>query len=233
MKKDVVIPIFVGVLTDFIMSGIGVLYGMIDYDLLSYRCYNCLIIILLTIVFVGAYYIYSLRKKTNIDTIPKYKKVGKCQHPILIIDDDEQSLKKLKAFIQDTMHNVVSLRDLSDERLVDQFEIIVSDIKGIGSVDDAQNLLNRIKEVYPYKILIPVSSGNTKIENADVETISKDGNHYQKILNEVKNFQNILDDPRLHWTEVSLNLQKRRISSERIEKIKEDYITFLTRQTEK
>lgn len=122
------------------------------------------------------------------------------KHPILVVDDDESALYKIKNSLIEQGLDAVGNKDLQDYRLVERFGIVVSDINGIGSVNTAKALLEKIKEVYPYKIIIPIFAKPTKIALRENLILKDDEEVYvSTIVKRVKECQDSMNMPKKYY----------------------------------
>ena len=163
--------------------------------------------------------------------IPSITDAAKRKHTILVIDDDKSYLKKIVAKIKEQdLGNVIGINALQDRRLVDAFEIIVSDINGIGSLKDAKDLLETIKKNYPYKIIIPISSSvlnhNIKV---DEKMIMKDENQSEltEITKRISETIDKINDTKSFWAIVENSCKYRKMNDKEVEKVKKGFIRYI------
>lgn len=159
--------------------------------------------------------------------IPSVNDSVRQKHPILVIDDDKTYQKKAVAKIKEQGYDaVVGINNLEDSRLVDAFEIIVSDINGIGSLKKGIDLLEAIHKKYPYKIIIPISSGTHKI-NVGEQLITKDGEELSEIIKKINAKIDLINNTELFWKSVESKCEEWKMDKKDIEKRKKAFIHYL------
>lgn len=158
------------------------------------------------------------------------------KHSVLIIDDDEGILKLIKDQLIGQDLDIVTIPKMGDYRLAAEFEIIISDIYGCTHGLTATSVLNTIKEKYPYKFIIPMSSEPGAIDqnvrlNIDSDIIPK--GDYEKLMlqieHKVKTFKEKLDNVNEHWENTSKYLIDNKKTEKQIEAIKDNYYHFVCR----
>lgn len=235
LKDKIDSPIFKIVVS--IIGIMSVIYGLlqgfggINADIierflpkLGFHVYWWMIIILSVLclsLFVGI--LVSLKQ----DSIPLVNDSVKQKHPILVIDDEKTYLKKAVAKIKEQGYDaVVGINNLVDSRLVDAFEIIVSDINGIGSLKEAKDLLEAIHKKYPYKIIIPISTDSYKIHVGE-QLIIKDGAELSEIIKKINAKIDLINNTELFWKSVEYMCEEWKMSKNEIEKRKKAFIHYL------
>lgn len=153
-------------------------------------------------------------------------------HTVLIIDDARDVRIKIGEELQG--FDVVCIGRIDDYRLASEFEIIISDIFGCSVGTTAASVLNTIKEKYPYKVVIPMSTEPAACDrlDADSEPVLKDKNYkfVSKIAHKVRDIGNDLSRANDHWTNVEKRLSSRNYASKDIERIKMNYYRFVNKQ---
>lgn len=166
-----------------------------------------------------------------------FENMSAWRHTVLIIDDNAKVIKdvrnRLNEFPSDV--DIVYMKRLEDYRLVENFEIIISDILKCSPGDNATLLLNTIKERYPYKFVFAMSTTPAECEglNIDGDIIQKENTGVQyikviksRIIESIKK----LDDPKLHWEQIeNTYLKKYANRPKKMELLKNAYITTIRR----
>lgn len=153
-------------------------------------------------------------------------------HTVLIIDD----VKKARALIADELQgfDVVCIGRIDDYRLASEFEIIVSDIVGCSSGTTAASVLNTIKEKYPYKVILPMSSQPAACDalDSDCELMFKDENYkfVPKIADKIHKKGAELNRVNDHWANVEKRLAGKNYTANDIDRIKMNYYRFVNKK---
>jgi hypothetical protein len=164
-----------------------------------------------------------------------FENINTWRHTVLIIDDKAKVIIDMKNRLDDLACDIVYMSRLDDYRLVENFEIVISDIIGCSKGDDAVETLNTIKEKYPYKFVFAMSSAPAECHGLkiDGEIIEKDptGIKYIRNVKElIKSSIAILDNPTEHWENVYHYLvPKYKSRTKKIEIIKKNYVSTLKR----
>lgn len=173
--------------------------------------------------------------QTTIDDIWSFNKINTWRHTVLIIDDKAAVIKDLKKRLADMPCDIVYLNRLEDYRIVENFEIIISDVLRCSPGEDAVLTLNTIKKYYPYKFVIAMSSAPTECHGLEIDgAIIEKGEaskQYTKVIKErINECIEKLDNPSEHWEHVSYSLSlKYKKRTNKIEFIKNNYISTLKR----
>lgn len=169
---------------------------------------------------------YCLRYTVRPDKISDKKKIY--SHPILVVDDNGSDLMKIDNELDASFKDVVLLKDLSDYRLVEKFEVIVCDIMDIGRGKSSKEILEQVSIKYPYKKIIAMSSQPAAVKlSPDIEIIEKDKRFPLEILDQVKKACQELDDPAKHIFQIKYNLLAKGVKEEEIEKLEQLYVNSL------
>ncbi len=164
-----------------------------------------------------------------------FDNINAWRHTVLVIDDKSKVLVDMKNRLDDLVCDIVFINRLEDYRLVENFEIIISDIQGCSKGDNAVETLNTIKEKYPYKFVFAMSGAPAECHGLkiDGEIIEKDptGIKYIRTVKElIKRSIEILDNPAEHWENVYYYLApKYKSRTKKIEIVKKNYISTLKR----
>lgn len=164
-----------------------------------------------------------------------FDNINTWRHTVLVIDDKSKVLIDMKNRLDDLVCDIVFINRLEDYRLVENFEIIISDIQGCSKGDNAVETLNTIKEKYPYKFVFAMSGAPAECHGLkiDGEIIEKDptGIKYIRNVKElIKRSIEILDNPAEHWENVYYYLApKYKSRTKKIEIVKKNYISTLKR----
>lgn len=172
---------------------------------------------------------------TKFNKLHSIDSINSWRHTVLIIDDSAKVIKDLKRRLEDMCCDIVYLNRLEDYRLVENFEIIISDILDCSPGDDAILTLNTIKKQFPYKFVIAMSSAPAECHGLEVDgnIIEKEtiGIQYVKVIRErITECMERLDNPVEHWDNVYHSLlSKYKSRTKKIESIKANYIATLKR----
>lgn len=130
------------------------------------------------------------------------KSIKKNSIPILIIDDNTFEYEEE---MKDCGFNIRCIQDLDDVKMAEHYQIIISDIKGVGkkiSNKEGIGLIHELSKQYPYKLYGVYTGNNINIELTEllggVEIVSKnyDKDDWNSLLYKlVKKFV----DPRTLW----------------------------------
>lgn len=149
-------------------------------------------------------------------------------HPVLIFDDEKQCLRDIVSKLAGSQFDIVTVRDVSDYRLAENFDIIIGDLMKVGplAANNSIAVLNAIKERYPYKIVIAMSKVRPKSDELLVDDfISKENRDefpkevYRKII-EYSTKMNDIDN---HWKRTEVKLKEMGIRSGQINQFKNEY----------
>lgn len=191
--------------------------------------YICIVLIGILIGFL----IDLLRTKKKQDNSINYDQVLK-KHSILIFDDKEMCLRDIKRVTSGSQYDVVMVKDISDYRLVENFDIIIGDICNVGNFEAKTSIpvLRAIKENYPYKIVIAMSKSSVPDwEEFSDGFISKENrdNYPNDILNTIQSSITRLSKAS-YWNEVEGELLKKDTPAENIKKYKDQYYTHINKR---
>lgn len=191
--------------------------------------YICIVSIGILIGFL----IDLLRTKKKQDNSINYDQVLE-KHSILIFDDQEMCLRDIKRVTSGSQYDVVMVKDISDYRLVENFDIIIGDICNVGNFEAKNSIpvLRAIKENYPYKIVIAMSK--SPVPNwetfSDCFISKEDRDKYPNdILNTIQSSITRLSKAS-YWTEVEGELSKKGTPAENIKKYKDQYYTHINKR---
>lgn len=157
------------------------------------------------------------------------------RHTVLIVDDKETIISFIRKRLEDIPCDIVYLKRLEDFRLVENFEIIISDILKCSPGNNATLMLNTIKEKYPYKFVFAMSTTPAECEGLkiDGDIIEKDsmGVQYIKIIKQtIMDCIHRLDEPKEYWESLlETSLLKYSKRPKKLETIKNSYISCLRR----
>lgn len=154
-------------------------------------------------------------------------------HTILIVDDDNKTTKLLKDELSQGF-DVLTLSRIEDYRFAAEFEIIVSDLLDCSNGLSAEWTLNTIKQKYPYKFVVPMSTqpAACKELNADTRIIKKgdapsDYRFISEVTKTVVSLAKELDNVDQHWNNVYNQLLRENMPEDKIETIKSKYYRFV------
>lgn len=167
-------------------------------------------------------------KKNNSIKIDK----SRTKHPILIFDDEKRCLRDIMNKLAGSQFDIVTVRDISDYRLAENFDIIIGDLKKVGPIssDNSIAVLNAIKEKYPYKVVIAMSSGVRPKSNELLvdHFISKENRdeYPEEIRRKIMEYSSQMDNIDNHWEATKVKLKAKGIHSEQIDRFKREYYTI-------
>ncbi len=191
----------------------------------------CTVLLTLILIVFGLLIDYIIKLK---DWLPS-SHIDKWKHPILIIDDNETDLGIIMDYLKGYDFDIVTVKDITDYRIAESFEIIIGDVWGIGaSGKDSISVLNTIKEKYPYKIVLAMSSSPATCSGLLVDDviISKENRsqYPDVILKKIKQYSLKLDDYNTHWEETRKNLNNK--SEKETIRMKNNYYQYIRMATQ-
>ncbi len=240
IQKIFVVIATVGVIAGLIADWSGLLDGVTNYFyvILPY------VTILLLFIIIWQYFAYKRNIKmmsepmndegTMIIEKPNLSDVNKRKYNVLIIDDQDVDLMKIKTELesginQKKMHGVY-INSIPDYRLASDFDIIISDIYGAGSASaESIGALKAVRDAYPYKIVAAMSS----ITNQ--KTKDKFGGPFlsKKRENAIKDFVETsiqeLSNVENFMSQVELDMKKKGTKEEEIEIKRREFLDYLQR----
>lgn len=163
-----------GVIAVVIMiKNFGEKLGIIDL-IISYPSGVLILISVLFVLSMGFIVglVSNMRKDEQVNCWSVQNKRWK--HPVLIVDDDIEYLAiledALKSKINQGMVDILYITSLPDARLVKEFEIIISDVIDnlFRKERHSTGVLKEVKDKYPYKIVIPMSTLPETIRKEDL-----------------------------------------------------------------
>ena len=151
----------------------------------------------------------------------------KIKHSILIFDDKLICLKEIMNVLAGYHFDTVYVRDISDYRLAENFDIIIGDIYGVGATmaNNSIAVLNSIKEKYPYKTVIAMSNMVRDKSLLVDDFVSKENrDEYPKeILEKIKEYSKKMDNVDDHWKATEIELNGKGLKPEQIKQFKDEY----------
>lgn len=189
--------------------------------------------VLLTLIFIAFGLLIDYIIKLNY-WLPSTH-IGKWKHPILIIDDNETDLGIIMDYLKGYDFDIVTVKDITDYRIAESFEIIIGDVWGIGaSGKDSISVLNTIKEKYPYKIVLAMSSSPATCSGLLIDDviISKENRsqYPDVLLKKIRQYSSKLDDYNTYWEEIRKNLNNK--SEKEIVRLKNNYYQYIRMATQ-
>lgn len=150
------------------------------------------------------------------------------KHPVLIFDDERSCLRDLGNKLDGSQFDTVRVRDVSDYRLAENFDIIIGDLMNVGPItsNNSTAVLNAIKERYPYKIVIAMSKVQpNKNELLVDDFISKENRDEfpKEVLKKIMEYSTKMDDIDNHWKATEAKLKDKGMRSEQINQFKSEY----------
>ena len=197
-------------------------FGTISDFVQNYSAWWTVFVALLMIV-VGILVDWIIQLK-EFSSAPPH--IEKWKHPILIIDDSEVDLEIIMDCLNGYDLDVVTVKDITDYRFAESFEIIIGDIWGLGaSGKNSVSVLNTIKEKYPYKIVLAMSSSPASCSGLAVDDAIISKRERKKypdvILDKIKYYSSQLDDYKRYWELVEKSLTNK--SEKEIAILKRNY----------
>lgn len=184
----------------------------------------CTIVLALILIVIGILIDYTIKLK---DLLPSTS-IDRWNHPILIIDDNETDLEIIMDQLKGYDFDIVTVKDITDYRIAESFEIIISDVWGIGaSGKNTVSVLNTIKEKYPYKVVLAMSSNPSACSKLglsvdDVIISKEDRSLYPSVIQKkITQYSLKLDDYNKYWEEVNKHLRNK--SDKEIIRLKNNY----------
>lgn len=191
--------------------------------------------IFLTVIGFLIGYLIDLLQTIKQDDNISYNQVLK-KPSILIFDDKAKCLRDIQGVTSGLHYDVVMVRDISDYRLVENFDIIIGDVYNVGNLDAKTSIpvLQSIKENYPYKIVIAMSEApdsNWK-DSLDGFISKEDRDAYpNQILEVIKSSIERLRNES-YWKEVEGELSRKNISTENRKKFQDQYYTYIKKRNQ-
>lgn len=240
IQKIFVVIATVGVIAGLIADWSGLLDGVTNYFhvILPY------VTILLLFIIIWQYFAYKRNIKmmsepmndegTMIIEKPNLSDVNKRKYNVLIIDDQDVDLMKIKTELesginQKKMHGVY-INSIPDYRLAEDFDIIISDIYGAGSGSkESIGALKAITDAYPYKIVAAMSSVTKQETRAKFNGTFLSKRKKNEIKDFVENSIERLDNLEAFILSVEASLKENGLNEEEIKTKREEYLDFLER----
>ena len=209
----------------------GLNADVIDWFDWSYSKYWIFFLVVFLVGFIYQTIRLSLFKSRHSkEKIPELLEHAFNKHPILVIDDKKKVINEIKDKVDEQNFDIATCRDIQDYRMVERFQIIVSDINGVSSKKDAVELLQTIKEKYPYKIIIPMSSSPSVKINLGERLVLKDEGEYLNIIQQrLKYWQEKLNDSESFWNDIQSSQYYRNRNPKDQKRIKREYIQYVER----
>lgn len=229
---------FALIVTGLLALCIGLLPNIIDMESILSLIVTWPKTVFFIIILLVAISLYLLRNIIENRTQKNEAPFKQWKHPILICDDLKSELATFSDELRGYDLDFVTLKDLSDYRLANSFEIIVSDICGLGAGRTTIPVLNTIKEKFPYKMIIAMSSveGLHDDLRKDIRFVPKDREkkYVKDILKQIIEYSAELDDVDKHWSNTYESLMTSKADPEMIAKHKKryyDYVSYLQTRT--
>jgi CheY-like chemotaxis protein len=152
---------------------------------------------------------------------------------ILIIDDDEEeNVKNLVNDLRNYGFNIILTYDIADISMVQDYNIIICDIKGVGKNLNSQfegaQLIKEIRRKYPDKYLIAFTAYTLDVTYniffKECDMVVKKDISTDEWVNKLDDIIKLLLDPIKRWQRIRLYLVNKEISTEIIYKIEKAYI---------
>ena len=195
---------------------------------------NVITYLILFIVFLFCVIIFLCYQSTKNRSEFHLPNNDRRRHSILIFDDKNVDLQLINDYLNGYDLDYVLLKDITDYRLAESFEIIIGDIFGLGAGKNSISILNTIKEKYPYKIVLAMSNVPSQIYglNIDDKIVNKQNreNYPKDIYELIRNYSLKLDNANDHWKHVSSILIGNNISEKEIKRIEFEYCQFIKRK---
>ncbi len=164
-----------------------------------------------------------------------YDKIDRSRIKIIIIDDEDFNYQKV---LQDHDFNIKKLNDIQDIKAVSEYDIIISDIKGIGKTFNSNfegaHIISEIKKIYPSKFVIAYSghlldtSFNEHLRKADL-VLKKDIDSDTWIENLDKSISLIIN-PIYQWQRIRNYLIQKEVDLFYIQLLEDDYVTKIIKK---
>lgn len=230
-----------------VLIGIGL--GTDAYGIRSHPMFltgNLLLLILNAGLFIYYYWRYTgyLRSRTTTIQVPFFDNYienssinlnGKFS--IAFIDNDARTRQRDRFILEDYQQRAI-LADLQNIQLMENFDLIICDVMGvgieIGKNKKANSILKKIKELYPYKYVIAISTDENCLQEVK-ETVDK------TMCKNITSFEDQLEKaivegigemsvPQKYWEKIEARLKENRIPEKKIQNYKEAYALHLYRK---
>ena len=213
----------------------GTLYKFLNpYFIQIIQDYPKVTICVLFITTIGSLmYVSNLFKNNH----KNFETIKKCswKHPVLIIDDDPVFLKRISDFLLEKIDmnriDLVAINGIPDYRLAESFEVIISDIVKAGArKGESIAALNAIKNAYPYKCVLAMSTNTSKDFGKGLKI---DGNiipkseSYDNIKDSIINALDNLEEIENHWKKTEAYLIDAHRSDKEIAQNKRKYYHYI------
>ena len=166
-----------------------------------------------------------------------FKAIKRCswKHPVLIIDDDPVFLKRISDYLLEKIDmnriDLVAINGIPDYRLAESFEVIISDIVKAGArKGESIAALNAIKNAYPYKCVLAMSTNTSKDFGKGLKI---DGNiipkteSYENIKDSILKALDNLEEIENHWKKTEAYLIDAHRSDKEIAQKKRKYYHYI------
>lgn len=161
---------------------------------------------------------------------------------IIFVDDDLKDRQKGQVVLQDYQQRAV-LPDLPNIRLVEDFDIIVCDIRGVGrspgggnkpKEKKADSILKQIKEFYPYKYVIAISNDSGSLREvekiADKTVVKLPDSFANNLESVIQAGINEMSRPQTYWEKIEKQLTDNHTPEKKILNYKQAYALHLYRK---
>lgn len=156
---------------------------------------------------------------------------------IAFIDDESKTRQRDRYILEDYQQRAI-LPDLQHIELMENFDLIICDVMnvgmGMGKEKKANSILNKIKEFYPYKYVIAISTDenclhevNEAVDKAICKNISSFETELEKAIVDGVEEMSL---PQNYWKKIETKLKNNHIPEKRIQKYKEAYAIHLYRK---
>jgi hypothetical protein len=174
----------------------------------------------------------SLFKNFEFDDLKDYRQIVQIKRPdvqIVVIDDETfPPLEELRRH----QFNITFYKDIERICVLSDFDIIITDIKGVGkhlgSSLEGAHLIEEINKMYPHKYLISYSASTFDISLNKYFGLCDDQKRKDTDINEwtktLDNAINSIHDPIYQWEKTRKVLLKHNISSKQITVIEKAFI---------
>lgn len=150
---------------------------------------------------------------------------------ILVIDDEDFAQKE---GLQMAKFNVTQIKSVEDLRCAADYQIIICDIKGVGSKFGSKNegafVINEIRKLYPHRQYAVYSGSSFTQEMSallkDIETIKKDAG-IEEWVSYMDEFIDRTCNPVYKWKEIRRQLFLKNASTLSVLRLEDEYVRLM------
>lgn len=206
INEKYAIPFYIGmvvnILTSWLLSKVDFITSFTQKH---YEIATSIIVFLIFLsIFLFLQVITNKNGKFSIPDLSNYKLISKenKRHSIVLIDNEIKFRRTYQGLLR--KYDTTVLEDIEDYRLLDSFDIIVTDMIGVGkdNLEGVHTILRQIKQRYPFKYIIAISNMEDEINNcesADAKICKSVPNFNKTLEKAIDKALKLFDSPDTYW----------------------------------